>query len=281
MNTEKPICPIQFRDYITYGGNQTFLEVTDQEIPGIVPHTYYCDIYGNIYTRNRDKVKNNWVSNSGYERNEFRLRDGKRYCTGVHRVVSMLFNYFPGCQQLEVNHIYGNKLDNYACHLEWVTPKENMEHAYRTGLNQNYGENNKQTTITNEQVHEICKRLEAGNYTSYIELAKEFNCSPAVIFKIANGKAWTRISSEYDFGNVKKNSRFTKEEIHRMCEIFVQESGSNFKHIVFPKVQAELNLYDDPNAYNKVKKIYAKEPGRFNDITSQYDYNIDDTIYSK
>ena len=35
---------------------------------------------------------------------------------------------------LEVNHINGNKLDNTIGNLEWVTKKENLQHAWETGL---------------------------------------------------------------------------------------------------------------------------------------------------
>jgi hypothetical protein len=53
----------------------------------------------------------------------------------VHRLVCEAF-----CQNYslkpEVNHIDGNPSNNYASNLEWVTYAENLQHAYRHGLNQ-------------------------------------------------------------------------------------------------------------------------------------------------
>lgn len=97
----------------------------------------YNDLYevsnlGNIrnrFTKNQLSVRTDkW----GYSL--VRLRNGNKakHCR-VHRIVAIAFIDNP-CGKPEVNHIDCNKLNNSVKNLEWVTGKENREHAILNGL---------------------------------------------------------------------------------------------------------------------------------------------------
>mgnify|MGYP000622202944 CR=1 FL=1 len=53
----------------------------------------------------------------------------------IHRIVAAAFIPNPE-EKAYVNHIDGDKTNNNINNLEWVTPRENNLHAYKTGLKQ-------------------------------------------------------------------------------------------------------------------------------------------------
>lgn len=61
----------------------------------------------------------------------------------LHRLIAIC--YIPNIKnKSQINHKDGNKMNNSVHNLEWCTAKENMNHAFRIGLNQR---------ITKKEVH--------------------------------------------------------------------------------------------------------------------------------
>ena len=87
---------------------------------------YEVSNFGNI-KRNGEKLNQN-THPQGYKTVTFTGRS-----TMVHRLVAFAFLGKP-LEGLEVNHKNGIKSDNSVVNLEWVTPKENIRHAYELGL---------------------------------------------------------------------------------------------------------------------------------------------------
>jgi hypothetical protein len=73
------------------------------------------------------------VTPKGYLRLQLK-KDGLAKNHQVHRLVATAFLGAPQGRRDQVNHLNGDKQDNYLGNLEWVTPSENLKHAYDEGL---------------------------------------------------------------------------------------------------------------------------------------------------
>ena len=91
-------------------------------------------------------------------------KDGKvSRSVGIHRLVAEAFVENTDKTKTEVNHKDGNKLNNYYENLEWVTRKENNEHAVKSGLRK-YVKSIEQYTLDGELVNIFTSSAEAGNF---------------------------------------------------------------------------------------------------------------------
>lgn len=113
----------------------------------------------------------------------FATLHGKQY--PIHRLVAE--KWCDGyVATKEVNHKDGNRQNNFSDNLEWVTRKENQEHAVKAGL-QPRSVSTYKGKFTAEQREQIKQEWDTGKY-SCRELAKKYNVSHTCINDIINDK---------------------------------------------------------------------------------------------
>lgn len=113
----------------------------------------------------------------------YRVGIGKKLLF-VHRLVAE--KYVPNPENKEqVNHKDGNKLNNHASNLEWVTNQENRNHAIQNRLH-TCGEDCSWSKLTKEQVKFIREHTELTS----TELAKIFNVSSKNVRDIRSYNTW-------------------------------------------------------------------------------------------
>lgn len=104
----------------------------------------------------------------------------------AHRIVAEAF-YGPCPNGYEVNHKDGNKANNHAGNLEYLTRSDNLLHAVAmTGAYR--GTRNSQAILTEEQVRAI--RLAHHSGMGYKRLAKRFSITWGCARAIATRKTW-------------------------------------------------------------------------------------------
>jgi len=152
------------------------------------------------YPKGTNSKQGNWLSidySRHYPMVGF-IKDGVKKRFTLHRLVAEAFCDKPeGCDQ--VNHINGDKEDNRAENLEWVTASENRLHAWREGL-QVATEAHKESArkaaksrrmFTDEQIRQIRKL--ADMTFKQRDIAAMFSTSQAVIQYILSGKTYSEV----------------------------------------------------------------------------------------
>lgn len=146
----------------------------------------------------------------------------------------------------QVNHIDGNKLNNHADNLEWVTPSENQRHAIYTGL-KGRGQELYNASLNEDQVHLICQMLEQGALVN--DLADQFSVTKDIIRKLKAGDTYFHIRVLYNIGHNYLYD-FSEATVHWVCrqilkgksdrQIVEDSSNSNLKRIEVKRIRYKI-----------------------------------------
>lgn len=158
---------------------------------------YQISSYGRVKTLKRRYVPEDKITKLGVDKNSgyqyTALSEGGSVFK-THRIHQLVGNTFLmedySKQGLQINHKDGNKSNNKLDNLELVTAKENLHHAFNTGLNKKY--NN--VILSFEKAEEIREKYAKGGVIMKT-LGEEYGVHRGTIGAIINNKIWKKTKS--------------------------------------------------------------------------------------
>lgn len=131
-----------------------------------------------------------WLAKCGYFMASL-YDGGRREKFYVHRLVCAAFHGKQPTQKHEVGHRDGNRLNNAASNLRWVTRAQNVGDAmkHRTYA---HGSRHGLATIDEETASEIKRRLSMGQTMKSISV--DTGASVGTIYHIKTGGTWRHVS---------------------------------------------------------------------------------------
>ena len=164
----------------------------------------------------------------------------------IHRAIMITFAYRPDFQNLEVNHIDGNKLNNCyygekhpLTNLEWCTSLENRIHASEHGL-VSHGETHHLAIYSDEFIHYICQYMNIYPLIDSKTLASMLNIEYnsqfiSLVSQLRCGVRWKHILKFYPnisrVGHLPAGRKVSEEMVHSICELIQQNPAISASEI--------------------------------------------------
>lgn len=150
---------------------------------------YQISTFGRVKSTKdgHERILKPFVDKDGYLNIAFsKNRHVKKF--KIHRLVALAFIPNPN-NKPQVNHVFGNKMDNYVDNLEWCTDVENNHHAITIGLRKSHKGTGRK--LTDEQVA-WCRKVHIPFDEEFgsTALAKKFGISQPRMSAILHRKTY-------------------------------------------------------------------------------------------
>jgi hypothetical protein len=207
---------------------------------------------GRVYNDELDMLVPTIPDRKGYHFIFIKVKK-KLYRLRAHRIVIEYFGNPPSDpNKTQVNHIDGVKSHNWISNLEWTTPKENVAHAFDTGLHSIYTcEKSSHHIHTDEEIHAVCKFMVENPKVSLKKISKLFNIGFATLQNLRLHRSWKEISSQYTFDLIHNTNR-SKEFRAKIDELLL--SGLSISEVL-----ERLNLPSDITQKEAYMMVYYRK----------------------
>ena len=206
-----------------YGNNDKWKTITN---PLIAPNMYAVSNFGEVMNLKTGTIMSKIKSKKGYYQVNLKLINGQRMTFLIHRLVATAFVEGMDDVHNTVNHKNGIKTDCRDTNLEWVTPSENVKHAYDTGLKV------PEYSLPESDRDKVCRVIVEcdGAVSDIVEkLKNEYNIeiSKNMIQQIKRKNTWAAFSDKYfDKDRFEYTRHMTESQIRRICRLLVKYKGS-------------------------------------------------------
>ena len=162
-----------------------------------IPTMYFASYDGRVFSGVSNTILKPGITMKGYEKYGIFI-NGKIKPVTAHKIIGIVYHPEGYGKSLDIDHIDGNKQNNRADNLEWVTRRENIIRAFKTGLKHGLkGNDNPVTVYRDEDIIRACELIKSGY--SIVHVASIVKIPVSYLYTIIRGESRKDIVDKYKF----------------------------------------------------------------------------------
>lgn len=159
---------------------------------------YAIEEDGRVWSKTSSRYMKTSIDKDGYSTISLKNdRNGYSHF-GIHRLLMIAFSPVEDMENLQVNHIDGDKTNNNLNNLEWCTTQYNLKHAREHRLNTTFGA--KGMKHPNNKISEIEAKqiiwLYGHNFSPKEILQKIPNATKNIINSVVHNRTWKHLNRD-------------------------------------------------------------------------------------